>query len=519
MYSIKHIQNLNNRQKINFFIIVVLILIDILVILTEKQRIYPFNNIVVVCSINIFLIGFYELWQLKDIYLSYKEKTILKLLVVFLKDEGYDENKVLSMINPYFKSYSKKQVVKQIKSTNTKKYYINPIYWKSRQYKIYVLFIILDILYQNRIRDKVSEKKLKKLSKLLTSNSEHFLLIDYHFKTKGSKSDNKSFTYKLWNAYKTLGILPDNNNLVLEKASKLSALEHNKKEIDNFIKYINLRNREVSDLYFYSEKNSLIIIKIVWFNLSLLSVLLNLIPYFISPVIILLILGISIPSSDGYTYKRPTEKFKTPDYSEILKAELIANFFFDRYKVSESRISSYVLHYTKRITREEANIIIKEKKSLNKICSLINESSFSKNAFLTTLFDIAAADKVFSDKEDSYINQVAEYLQVEKKEVKKIRDQYLRRGVTEKKTRQKTYNYKSSSSSMVSYYSSKAYKILGIEKTASADEIKKAYRALAMKHHPDKFATKGEDAMEQAEEKFQEITDAYELIKRLKNIN
>ncbi len=32
---------------------------------------------------------------------------------------------------------------------------------------------------------------------------------------------------------------------------------------------------------------------------------------------------------------------------------------------------------------------------------------------------------------------------------------------------------------MVSYYSSKAYKILGIEKTASADEIKKAYRALA----------------------------------------
>ncbi len=40
-----------------------------------------------------------------------------------------------------------------------------------------------------------------------------------------------------------------------------------------------------------------------------------------------------------------------------------------------------------------------------------------------------------------------------------------------------------------------------------------------MKHHPDKFATKGEKAIEQAEEMFQEITEAYELIKRLRSIN
>ena len=66
MYLIKYMQSINNRQKINTFIIVVLILIDILIILIEKQRIYPFNNIVAICPINIFIIGFYELWQLKS---------------------------------------------------------------------------------------------------------------------------------------------------------------------------------------------------------------------------------------------------------------------------------------------------------------------------------------------------------------------------------------------------------------------------------------------------------------------
>src|ERR1700733_11517084 len=51
------------------------------------------------------------------------------------------------------------------------------------------------------------------------------------------------------------------------------------------------------------------------------------------------------------------------------------------------------------------------------------------------------------------------------------------------------------------------YKILGVEKTASADEIKKAFRKLAVKHHPDKNA--GNKA---AEEKFKEINEANEVL-------
>jgi DnaJ-class molecular chaperone len=50
------------------------------------------------------------------------------------------------------------------------------------------------------------------------------------------------------------------------------------------------------------------------------------------------------------------------------------------------------------------------------------------------------------------------------------------------------------------------YKILGVSKTASADEIKKAYRKLALQYHPDRNKTK------EAEEKFKEVTKAYEVL-------
>lgn len=53
------------------------------------------------------------------------------------------------------------------------------------------------------------------------------------------------------------------------------------------------------------------------------------------------------------------------------------------------------------------------------------------------------------------------------------------------------------------------YEILGIQKSATIDEIKRAYRAMAMKYHPDRV---GADHKKEAEEKFKEISEAYAVL-------
>lgn len=59
------------------------------------------------------------------------------------------------------------------------------------------------------------------------------------------------------------------------------------------------------------------------------------------------------------------------------------------------------------------------------------------------------------------------------------------------------------------------YKVLGVDPSASDDEIKKAYRKLARKYHPDKYADS--DLKELAEEKMKEINYAYEQIQQMRS--
>ena len=59
-----------------------------------------------------------------------------------------------------------------------------------------------------------------------------------------------------------------------------------------------------------------------------------------------------------------------------------------------------------------------------------------------------------------------------------------------------------------------AYAVLEISSSATDEEVKAAYRRMAMKHHPDKVATLGQDVQKAAAEKFRKIQEAYETIKK-----
>ena len=62
------------------------------------------------------------------------------------------------------------------------------------------------------------------------------------------------------------------------------------------------------------------------------------------------------------------------------------------------------------------------------------------------------------------------------------------------------------------------YKILEIDKNVSDDEVKKAYRRMAVKYHPDKVSHLGEEFQKSANEKFQKVQEAYENIKKQRGI-
>jgi DnaJ like chaperone protein len=153
--------------------------------------------------------------------------------------------------------------------------------------------------------------------------------------------------------------------------------------------------------------------------------------------------------------------------------------------------------------KEKANAIFRTFNDINKkreisaqrICAFLTQRTRYevRLQLLHFLFGIAQADGNVSSPEVTKIKEIAGYLRVSLVDFESIMAMFV----------------KSADNS---------YKILEIDKSATNDEVKKAYRTMAKKYHPDRVNTQDEAIKKGAEEKFKQVQLAYETIQKERGI-
>ncbi len=156
----------------------------------------------------------------------------------------------------------------------------------------------------------------------------------------------------------------------------------------------------------------------------------------------------------SYGKERANATFKT--FNEVIK----------KREIQASRIATYVAHHT----RYESRLQI-----------------------LHFLFGIANSDGFVSENEVFKINEIARHFRVGYHDFESIKAMFIKKA-------------------------DNAYKILEIEKTATDSEVKKAYRSMAKKYHPDKLVNLPDHLKKGAEEKFRTVQEAYEHIQKERGI-
>ena len=135
--------------------------------------------------------------------------------------------------------------------------------------------------------------------------------------------------------------------------------------------------------------------------------------------------------------------------------------------------------------------IIKQEYPLHDVCRQIVHSMDhpSRLELIHILFGLSKADGDVHKDEVKVIRSIARYLNINDNDFNSIEAMFFRNTLSD-------------------------YTILEIKSNASDSELKKAYRKMATKYHPDKVAHLGKDLISLAEEKFKAVSDAYQNIKK-----
>ena len=154
--------------------------------------------------------------------------------------------------------------------------------------------------------------------------------------------------------------------------------------------------------------------------------------------------------------------------------------------------------------------MVKKDIPIDQVCQQIkvNTDYSTRYHMVDFLFGIGGADGEFNQSEINMLRLIAQYLGISTSDYTSIFERHVGYGDS-------SYSDGSSSSrSSNTSYSKDPYRVLGIDSSATDDEVKKAYRRMAMKYHPDRVAGMSEEMQRNAAEQMKEINQAYEVIKQ-----
>ncbi len=171
---------------------------------------------------------------------------------------------------------------------------------------------------------------------------------------------------------------------------------------------------------------------------------------------------------------------------KVVKSELdyVKKFFVQQFGEESAREA---LHMLKDIIKQDIPV--------RDICVQIgrNMDYSSRLQLMHLLFNISLADSLIHPKEIELLDKISGAMGIASNDFMSIKNMFIPE-------------------------TDSAYKILEIEPSATNEEVKKAYRRMAMKYHPDKVSHLGEEFRKTADEKFKSVNEAYERIKRERNM-
>ncbi len=209
----------------------------------------------------------------------------------------------------------------------------------------------------------------------------------------------------------------------------------------------------------------------------------------------------------GYLFDTAQQADKTRGYSNTTTGDFVVSLLVLVAAVmkADQKIMRSELDYVKAFLVRQFGVasanegvkmlqnLLKQHIPLADVCYQIRDrlEYHSRLELLHLLYGIALADGHVHTAEINLIVQISNYMGISASDQQSIRSMFLQD-------------------------SESAYKVLGVERNASIEEIKKAYRKLAVEYHPDKVSYLGEEIRKDADEKFRKINEAYEKIKKEK---